>query len=139
MQTRFIKKQILVSREEDQLIRQKAEQVGMNVSAYMRSRALDYNPKEKPPKEFYDAIKEIRKVGINLNQIAHKANALNFIDVPYYKKQVEICQLLVIQLYIEYGGEEVKNEKEQNSKSRNYRNNLLVNNCIRCSINNIKH
>ena len=102
MQTRFIKKQILVSREEDQLIRQKAEQVGMNVSAYMRSRALDYNPKEKPPKEFYDAIKEIRKVGINLNQIAHKANALNFIDVPYYKKQVEILNSIILDIKRKY-------------------------------------
>ena len=102
MQTRSIKKQILVNHEEDQLIRKKAEQVGMNVSAYMRCRALGYTPKEKPPKEFYDAIKEIRKVGINLNQIAHKANALNFIDVPYYKKQVDMLNNIILDIKKEF-------------------------------------
>ncbi|MDO5002766.1 MAG: plasmid mobilization relaxosome protein MobC [bacterium] len=102
MQTRVLKKQILVSYDEDRLIKEKAAQVGMTISNYMRTRALDYQPKEKPPKEFYNAIKEIRKVGINLNQIAHKANTFNFIDVPYYKKQVDILNNLIIEIKKKY-------------------------------------
>lgn len=41
---------------------------------------------EAPGEEFYDAINEIRKIGVNMNQIAHMANATGMIDAEAYKE-----------------------------------------------------
>lgn len=41
---------------------------------------------EAPGEEFYDAINEIRKIGVNMNQIAHMANATGMIDAEAYKR-----------------------------------------------------
>ena len=38
------------------------------------------------PSVFYNAMKDLRGIAVNVNQIARKANSLNFIDVPQYKK-----------------------------------------------------
>ena len=53
--------------------------------AYIRGLILGYKPKELPSDNLYELLNQIRRVGNNLNQIARKANALNFIDVPSYK------------------------------------------------------
>ena len=37
----------------------------------------------------YEIIKQLKLVGINLNQIARKANALDIVDAPFYKKVYE--------------------------------------------------
>ena len=42
--------------------------------------------KEKPGIEFYEVMKELSKIGVNLNQIAKKANKNNLIDEDYYKE-----------------------------------------------------
>ena len=37
----------------------------------------------------YEIIKQLKLVGINLNQIARKANTLDIVDAPFYKKVYE--------------------------------------------------
>ena len=66
--------------EEYKEIKFRAEKVGLNLSDYIRSRAIGYEPREKPPRDFYDAIKQIRAVGNNINQIARHANTFDEID-----------------------------------------------------------
>lgn len=46
--------------------------------------------KEKPGREFYEVMKQLSKIGVNLNQIAKKANQTNKIDKNYYKNEAEI-------------------------------------------------
>ena len=46
--------------EEYKEIKIRAEKVGLNLSDYIRSRAVGFEPREKPPKEFYEAIKQRR-------------------------------------------------------------------------------
>lgn len=41
---------------------------------------------EAPGEAFYDAVNEIRKIGVNMNQIAHMANATGMVDAEEYKK-----------------------------------------------------
>lgn len=66
-----------------------AMKTGRKRSTYIRQVALGYKPKEKPPIEFYDVIKELRYLNTSLNQIAKKAHALNYIDVPRYEKEIK--------------------------------------------------
>ena len=50
---------------------------------------MGYKPKEQPTENMYEIIKQLQLVGINLNQIARKANALDIVDAPFYKKVYE--------------------------------------------------
>ena len=45
-------------------------------------------PKEAPPADYYAMMRELHKVGNNLNQIAQKAHVLNVVDVQRYDNEV---------------------------------------------------
>lgn len=46
-----------------------------------------YEPREQPSKEFYEAMRELSAIGNNINQLARKANSLNFIDAPMLEQE----------------------------------------------------
>lgn len=46
-----------------------------------------YEPKEKPDSKFYEAMRQLSAIGNNINQLAVKANALDFIDMPMLKTE----------------------------------------------------
>jgi len=58
----------------------------MTKSDVIRKLILEKEIKEKPGYEFYEVMKELSKIGVNLNQIAYRANKNNSIDKDYYKK-----------------------------------------------------
>lgn len=98
MRKRVVKFQTWLSREEKDILRKKASLVGMSESSLIRCWIKDIHPKEKPPPEFYDLINELRRIGINLNQIAHVANVTHFINNNKYdlntKELKEIIKLI---------------------------------------------
>ena len=59
------------------------------ISDYIRKLILEKEIKEKPEKEFYKVMKQLSKIGFNLNQIAHKANSTNNIDKDYYNQEAK--------------------------------------------------
>ncbi len=89
MRTRQIKKQVWLNREEAMLLKKKAKKVGLKESELVRSLIVGFEPREKPDDRFYDVMKEMRAIGNNLNQIARKANSLNFIDYQFYKCEAD--------------------------------------------------
>ncbi len=86
MRKRDILKTFYVDDEENKRLKQNAKKAGLNKSAYIRNLIMGYKPKEQPTENMYEIIKQLQLVGINLNQIARKANALDIIDAPFYKK-----------------------------------------------------
>ena len=98
MRTRNIKKQFWLNDEENQKLRKKARVTGLSEADLLRFLISDFLPKEKPPQEFYEAIKQLRAIGNNLNQIAKKANSLNFINVDYYLNEVDKLNHFIIQI-----------------------------------------
>ena len=72
--------------EEKKRLENNASKVGLSQSSYIRNLINGYKPKEQPTEEIFEMLKQLRGIAINLNQIARKANALDFIDVPYYQK-----------------------------------------------------
>ena len=66
-----------------------AEKAGLSQSSYVRSLINGYKPKEQPTQEIYEMLFQLRGIATNLNQIARKANTLNYIDAPFYKKTYE--------------------------------------------------
>ena len=58
----------------------------MTKSDVIRNLILEKEIKEKPGIEFYEVMKELSKIGVNLNQIAYRANKNNVIDKNYYQE-----------------------------------------------------
>ena len=102
MRNRQIKKQVWLNREEATYLKKKSKKAGINESELIRNLIIGYEPKEKPDDRFYDVMKGMRAIGNNLNQIARKANALNFIDCSLYKKEVENLNRFMMDVKREY-------------------------------------
>jgi hypothetical protein len=86
LRTRDIKRQFWLNEEENKKLKENAKKVGLTESSYVRNLINGYKPKEQPNELFYEMLKQLKGIGINLNQIAKKANALDFIDVPHYER-----------------------------------------------------
>ena len=89
MDNRCIRKQIRLNEEEANMLYQKSIKTKMNESQFLRNLIVTSVIKEKPDDRFYEVMKQMRYISNNLNQIATKANALGFIDAPYYKREAE--------------------------------------------------
>lgn len=98
MRSRTIKKNFYLNDEENLLLREKCKKANISESKLLRSFITGYTIKEKPDKEFYEAIKALRGISINLNQIARKANSLGLIDVPAYRKSVDKLNDFMIEI-----------------------------------------
>ena len=98
MRKREVQVKFYQSFEEYRKLKNQAEKVGLCVSDFIRSLIDGYEPREKPPLEFYDAIKQIRAVGNNINQIARLANATGVLDEQICKKQFDNLNEIVIEL-----------------------------------------
>ena len=78
-----------MNEEENKILNEKVKKSGLNKSEFFRKIILDYQLKEKPDEKFYEVLSQLRGMATNLNQIARKANALDIVDAPFYKKVYE--------------------------------------------------
>lgn len=99
MRKREIKLSVYLNDSEWKMLTLKAEKVGYNKSALVRSLIEGFEPKEKPSEEFYEDLNSIRKVGNVLNQIARRAHYQGYIeDEKIFKKNGK----WITKSYIEY-------------------------------------
>ena len=59
---------------------------------------MGFKPPEAPGDNFYNAINEIRKIGVNINQIAHMANATGMVDSAGFREEAEKLDALIIDI-----------------------------------------
>lgn len=78
-----------LDKEEAQIFEKKVRKTGLKKEVFLRHLVLGFEPREKPDKEFYNAMNQMSAIGNRINQIAAKANALNFIDERAYKKEAD--------------------------------------------------
>lgn len=89
MRKRGLRIDVMLNEIEYKKLMDDVEREKTSYSDYVRKLIMKAELKEKPDYEFYNVMKELTKIGINLNQLAKKANTLNFIDKDEYKKQAE--------------------------------------------------
>lgn len=89
MRKRNIRIQIRLNDIEYAKLQDDISKSNITISDYIRKLILEERIKEKPGYEFYEVMKQLSKIGVNLNQIAHKANAINEIDKDYYKTEAK--------------------------------------------------
>ena len=89
MRKRELRIDVMLNEIEYKKLMNDVERERTTYSDYVRKLIMKAELKEKHDYEFYNVMKELTKIGINLNQLAKKANTLNFIDKDEYKKQAE--------------------------------------------------
>lgn len=78
-----------LNRKEAEALEKKVKRSGLNREAYLRQLIQGIVPKDAPPPDYYSMMRELHKVGNNLNQIAQKAHTLNVLDVQRYDDTVK--------------------------------------------------
>jgi hypothetical protein len=77
-----------LNESEAEALERKVKQSGLSREAYLRQIIKGIVPKNTHPPDYYSMMKELHKIGNNLNQIAQKAHVLNVVDVQRYDKAV---------------------------------------------------
>ena len=65
---------------------------GLSRESYIRMLIDGITPKEMPPLDFFEILKNLRQINNNLNQIAMKANTYGFIDTRAYRENYSKLQ-----------------------------------------------
>ncbi len=68
------------------------------MSDYLRELLKDSQPVAFPPIEYQEVLRELRKIGINMNQLASKAHSLGFVDEREYRAESERLWRVVAEL-----------------------------------------
>ncbi len=63
-----------------------AKGAGLSRSMVVRRLIEGATLRQAPPMEYHLMLEELRRIGVNLNQIAAAANALGMMDAPAYEK-----------------------------------------------------
>lgn len=83
--------QILFRLDEDEAeyLNTLVKRSGRSKEAFLREMVKGYQLCEKPDPEFYKMMRELSAIGNRINQLAVKANALNFVDTPMLKEEAK--------------------------------------------------
>ena len=95
MNNRTIEIKVRLNQKEATILNERVKKSCLSREAYLRQLINGLVPQDAPPPDYYAIMKELYKMGNNLNQIARKAQSLNMIDVPLYKKAVEEFETVV--------------------------------------------
>lgn len=99
---RFIFLSIRISPQENDELLKKLEQTKMNKSEFVRKAISNVEIKEKPDREFYNTTQQLIRIGNNLNQIAKKANSLDFINTKEYQENADELKNLITEIKEKY-------------------------------------
>ncbi len=84
MRSRNIRLQVWVNEKKLAMLDRKAQRSHLTRAAYIRQLIRGYIPRDAPPPDYYAMMRQLYRIGNNLNQIAQKAHVLNVIDVQRY-------------------------------------------------------
>lgn len=84
MRKRNIHIQFWLNKKEFEDFDKKVKRSGLSREAYLRTLISGLVPRDAPPPDYYSMMRELYRIGNNLNQIAQKAHSLNFIDSRRY-------------------------------------------------------
>lgn len=83
--------QILFRLDEDEAeqLYRLVKKSGRSKEAFLREMVKGYQLCEKPDPEFYKIMRELSAIGNRINQLAAKANALDFVDAPMLREEAK--------------------------------------------------
>lgn len=86
---RTLEMKIRFTRAELDALTKKARKAGLSREGFSRRVLNGAQVKEAPPAEVPLLIREVRRVGWNIDQLLKRANAIGLLDVPQLRKALE--------------------------------------------------
>ena len=84
-----------LNRKEAEALDKKVKKSGLSREAYLRHLISGVVPRDAPPPDYYSMMRELHRIGNNLNQIAQKAHTLNVVDVQRYDRDMRMFEDIV--------------------------------------------
>lgn len=92
MSKRTIEIKVRLNRKEAELLNKRVKKSRLSREGYIRHLINGSIPREAPPPDYYDMMRELYRIGNSLNQVAQKAHTLNVIDVQRYDAGVKLFE-----------------------------------------------
>ena len=89
MRKRNVRIQFWLDKKEAEALQKRVKKSGLSREAYLRHLVNGLIPQEAPPPDYYSMMRELYRIGNNLNQIARKAHVLQALDVQRYDANLE--------------------------------------------------
>lgn len=80
MSKRNIEIKVRLNRKEAEALNKRVKKSRLSREAYLRHLIEGSVPREAPSPDYYTMMRELYRIGNNLNQIAQKAHTLNVVD-----------------------------------------------------------
>jgi hypothetical protein len=87
-----------LDKTETERFKKRVKKSGLSQEAYVRDLINGLVPTDAPPPDYFTMMKELRHIGVNLNQIAQKANTLNVLDVKRYDDNIVMLNAAVVNI-----------------------------------------
>ena len=87
-----------LNRKEADALNKRVKKSGLSRENYLRQIINGLVPTDAPPPDYFTMMKELRYIGVNLNQIAQKANTLNVLDVKRYDDNIVMLNAAVVNI-----------------------------------------
>ena len=81
-----------LNRKGAEALDKKVKKSGLSREAYLRHLISGVVPRDAPPPDYYSMMRELHRIGNNLNQIAQKAHVLNVLDVQRYDRDMRMFE-----------------------------------------------
>ncbi|TCX48958.1 plasmid mobilization relaxosome protein MobC [Dehalobacter sp. 14DCB1] len=104
----------LNTKERQNLVKQ-VKKSGLSQETFIRTLINGFIPKELPPPDYYAMMRELRAIGVNLNQIAAKANAKGHIDRTQFQYEANRLRKAVLDIQAAVTSPERRNENGDHS------------------------
>ena len=85
---RNVRVQFRLDSKEHQTFMKAVRKSRLSKESYLRHLIQGVVPRDEPPPDYYSMMRELYRIGNNLNQIAQKAHTLNVVDVQRYDTAV---------------------------------------------------
>ena len=98
MRKRNIHVQFWLNEKEAEQFNNHVLRSGLPREVYIRQIINGLMPTDAPPPDYFAMMKELHYLGVNLNQIAQKAHALNVLDVKRYDENVVMLRKGIVEI-----------------------------------------
>lgn len=85
MRKRHYRARVWLDEREYRQFMKNVDKTGLAKETYLRQLINGYQPKEVPPLEYFEIIRQLERIGSNLNQIAAKIHSDNIFDHKAYE------------------------------------------------------
>ena len=96
MQNLTIEIKCRLNKKEIDNLNKRVKKSGLSRESYLRQIINGLVPTDLPPPDYFAMMRELHYIGVNLNQIARKAHALNMLDVKRYDDNVAMLNNAVV-------------------------------------------